>query len=794
MTPILLVDDREANLLVLEAILERMPVRTLRATSGAEALGIAATQPLAAVVMDVHMPDMSGFDAARKLREIPSASSTPIIFVTADTGDATLQEAYALGAVDLMAKPFRADALRAKVAVFVRLFEREEELRRQSSFLQAVLEGVQDAVVACDGEGRMTVVNRAAKALLGAADPGLRPEEWPAAYRFLEEDSRTPMPPERVPLLRALRGEAVSHQPMVVVSPGGDERHVLAAASPLRTPAGEVLGAMASAHDVTAQREADAARSLASVEHVKRNVAEAAAQRLKESEERFSALLNSSGEGILGLAEDGTCMFANRAATAMLGYEDDQLIGREVHTLVQHSDAGGEPLAPERSRILEALRSGTPVRASDEVFWRKDGQPLHVFYSVHPMMLNRQRTGAVLTFVDLTERRLQEQQLRRSQAELTRLADRLTASDRAKGEFLATLAHELRNPLAPITTGLHLLRLADLGEKAGGTVAMLDRQVKALTRLVDDLLDIARISNDKIELRSDPLDLRQIVHTAVEISGPLIEQQHHSLRVDVPDTRVCVRGDAVRLAQVVSNLLNNAAKYTPAGGKIDVQLEVEGGTATVCVRDSGLGIPATQLQSIFEMFSQVPAHRSYVQGGLGIGLNLVKRLVSLHGGTVSVQSEGEGKGSAFCVHLPVAADAPEDETQEDAGGPSGGQRKLRIIVVDDNVDAGETLATLLEMHGHEVRTASSGQEASALATEFHPDLAFLDIGLPDMSGYELAATLRASPALSATRLVALTGWGAAKDKEQSRRAGFDAHLTKPISIEQLQSVLEETVA
>jgi PAS domain S-box-containing protein len=386
--------------------------------------------------------------------------------------------------------------------------------------------------------------------------------------------------------------------------------------------------------------------------------------------------------------------------------------------------------------------------------------------------------------IDISARKQTEDELRRLNVELSE-------ADRRKDEFLATLAHELRNPLAPITNALEILRLKDPGDPdMRWTRDVIDRQVRQMTRLVDDLLDVARITRARIDLRRERVALAAVVHGAVEAARPSIEASGHELRVQLPDAPIWLDADPTRLTQVLLNLLNNAAKYTPRGGRIDVEAAVEGGQALVRVRDTGIGIASEHVGNLFEMFSQIVPALERSQGGLGIGLALARGLVELHGGSVQARSDGPGQGSEFTVRLPLA-DAPANATVAAAPAPPTAS-PLRVLVVDDNVDAADSLAVMLELHGHAVAVAHDGPAALEAAGRFAPDVMLLDIGMPGMNGYEVAERLRQEEVRGGRRmlLVALTGWGADEDKRRAMSAGFDHHLTKPVDPAGLDAVLE----
>ncbi|WP_229463903.1 ATP-binding protein [Massilia sp. 9I] len=379
--------------------------------------------------------------------------------------------------------------------------------------------------------------------------------------------------------------------------------------------------------------------------------------------------------------------------------------------------------------------------------------------------------------------------------ERVRSTEALREADRHKSEFLATLAHELRNPLAPIRNGLEVLRISEGQPAATAKVrAMMERQVGQMVHLVNDLLDIARVSTGKVVLKVERITLQAVVASAVETSLPLLEAAHHTLQLRMPEQAVWLDVDLVRMSQVLSNLLSNAAKYTPGAGRIAVEAELEGGEVLIRVSDTGIGIAPEAIASIFDMFTQVERSLDRSKGGLGIGLSLVRHLVALHGGTVGAESRGPGQGSSFTVRLPVAqaVAAPPPAPAATAADPGIQAQGLRILLVDDNTDAADSLASLLEAAGHTVCTVYDGGEALRLAPSFAPDLAFLDIGMPGMDGYQTARALRALPQLDGLRLAALTGWGAAEDRVRSREAGFDHHLLKPASPEQLAQLLSFT--
>jgi signal transduction histidine kinase len=385
------------------------------------------------------------------------------------------------------------------------------------------------------------------------------------------------------------------------------------------------------------------------------------------------------------------------------------------------------------------------------------------------------------------ERRTSE--LVKANADLRQAEAALREDDRRKDEFLATLAHELRNPLAPICNAVQVLRLEEsLPDEGRAAVSVIDRQSRQMTHLVDDLLDISRITRGKLDLRMQPIKLQDVIQGAVETSRPLIDARRHQLAVELPAEELTLNGDLTRLSQILSNLLNNAAKFTEPGGTISLSTKRDGQDALISVRDNGVGIPSEMLPNVFQMFAQVDWHRDRSQGGLGIGLQLVKSLVEMHGGTIEASSAGPGQGSEFRVRLPIAA-ASATEVTEPPPCAANANGRLRVLVVDDNRDNAESLRMLLGFMGHTVRAALDGSEGIRAAEEFRPDVVLLDIGMPKLDGNEVCRRIRSQDWGRDMVLIAQTGWGQEEDRRQTRDAGFDYHLVKPINHASLSAVL-----
>jgi signal transduction histidine kinase/CheY-like chemotaxis protein len=421
-------------------------------------------------------------------------------------------------------------------------------------------------------------------------------------------------------------------------------------------------------------------------------------------------------------------------------------------------------------------------------------------YACNPLLVNDQVLGT-LSFASRSKDQFDAEDLDLLQTvshyvtlahERMRLVQQLRLADRRKDEFLATLAHELRNPLAPVRNAIQVLQLKGPPvPELQWARDVIDRQMQQMTRLIDDLLDVSRISRGKIELRRERVNLVRVVQGAVETSRPLIEEQGHELKVALSPEPVFLDADVTRLAQVFGNLLTNAAKYTGRGGRIDLTAERQGSEVVVSVKDTGIGIPVGKLQSIFEMFAQVEGALGRSQGGLGIGLSLAERLVEMHGGSITAHSDGPGRGSEFVVRLPVAVERPDDPpVGEDDGRPAATPR-LRILVVDDNRDGAESLGLMLQILGHDVRTAYDGAEAVQAAGDYRPDVVLLDIGLPKLNGYDACRRIRERSWGRNMAVVAVTGWGQDEDKQRSKAAGFDRHLVKPVSVDALVNLLAE---
>lgn len=505
---------------------------------------------------------------------------------------------------------------------------------------------------------------------------------------------------------------------------------------------------------------------------------------------RLAALaLHSPTPALIFDGDDHRITIANARLLDIVRGRD--VIGRPV--LEAFPELRGQPIL----KVLDQVRSSGEHYTAKEFlirFDRGDGVIEDRYFSldVGPVReTGRGVTGLMVVGFEVTEQVLTRRDAE-MQSRITREAlARAEQASRAKDEFLAMLGHELRNPLSPILTALQLMRMRG---QASREHAVIERQVEHLVRLVDDLLDVSRITRGKIELRRQRVELSEVVSRAVEIASPLLEERRQRLLVDVPRRGLALYSDPERLAQVVSNLLTNSAKYSEPGGCIEVTAGRARDAVSIRVKDSGVGIAPEMLGRIFDLFVQQPQAKDRALGGLGLGLAIVRSLVELHGGRVRAESAGVGRGSEFLVELPAASAALEASENKDAGSeadPAEVQAGDRILVVDDNEDAAHLLADALKELGYVVRVAADGPSALRIAGEFRPNTALLDIGLPVMDGHEVARRLRGMPWAGDLRLVAITGYGQASDRRASRAAGFDAHLVKPVDLDKLASVIED---
>ena len=692
-----------------------------------------------------------------------------------------------------------------------RALEEEQRLASEVRFrLAAIVESSDDAIVSKTLDGTIQSWNAGAQRLFGYTS---------------EEAVGKPItliiPPElhdeeRHILRRLAKGERIDHFETIRVTRGGERLAISLTVSPVRNARGVIVGASKIARNITERRLMEEA--------------------LRE-ETRVLHVLNNVGAGLAGARLDleRIVQVMTDAATEVSGaaygaffyrMQDEQGVR---HVLYGLSGATREafahfPLPRGTTLLAPAFNGERTVRCEDVTKDARYGQnapyhgmppahlPVRSFLAVpvlsgsgelhgallcgHPQpgMLSQRSERLVMSVaaqaaIAIDNARLYEA-AQREIANRKRAEAALSEADRRKDEFLALLAHELRNPLAPIRYAVAM------GKKTGRTPEqqrraeeIIERQAEHMSRLLDDLLDVSRITHGTLELKKGRTELTSVVAAAIEAARPLLDARQHTLSLDLPKETVRLDADSVRIAQILSNLLINAAKYTDAGGRIELHARQEGRTVAISVKDNGIGISAEMMPKLFTLFSQARPALERSEGGLGIGLALVRGLVDLHGGTIEARSKGLNRGSEFTVHLPVVVAAPEQSAGEADAEPSPSE-PLRVLVADDNRDSAETCGMLLELAGHKVRIAHTGQAALDLAHRFHPHVLLLDIGMPELNGYQVAEAIRAAPWGRNMVLIAVTGWGQEADKRRALAAGFDHHLTKPIDVTRLEALLQ----
>lgn len=652
--------------------------------------------------------------------------------------------------IDDSAAPMRDRGTVGAVLVFRDVSERRKA-ERERSRLAAIVESSDDAIVSKSLEGIIQTWNASAERLFGyTADEAIgKPITIIIPRERLDE--------EREILSRLRRGVRIDHFETVRVAKDGRQLDISLTVSPIRDAGGRVVGASKVARDITEKKraEADLARLTAESERQRR---------------MFDTALSHTVDFVYLFDTTGRFTYANKSLLDLWDKNLEQVIGRNFFELGYPHDLAARLQAQIRE-VIETKRSLRDESPYTSVL----GTRSYEYIFVPVVGTNGEVEAVAGSTRDITERKRNEEDLREA--------------DQRKDEFIALLAHELRNPLAPIRNGLEVIRMSPNRTVRERSQAMMDRQLTHMVRLVDDLLDMSRVSRNKMELRRSRVTLADAIHAAVETAGPAVEEGGHELTVSLPRAPIYLDADLTRLAQVFGNLLTNSAKYTPRGGKIWLSAERRGSEAVVSVRDTGIGIPPRFLPRIFDMFSQVERSVERETGGLGIGLALVKGLVEMHGGSVAAESEGPGKGSTFTVRLPVAEHTEPNASPADVNRVKSGSR--RVLVVDDNRDGAESMAEMLRLLGNEVTTAHNGLEAIRLAEEFRPDVILMDVGMPRLNGLDATRRIRAEPWGQDTRIIALTGWGQEGDREQSREAGCNGHLVKPVNLIDLEKLLAE---
>lgn len=743
---LLVVEDEAIVAADLAEKLTQLGYQVLAITArGDEAVTLALTLKPDLVLMDIRL--QGPIDGITAAEQIHSRSDVPIVFLTAHSDPRTLERAKITEPFGYILKPFEERELHTVVEIALHRHQTERLLRESEQRYRSLFEYNLDAIFSLDAQGRFVTANPAAERLSGYTTEELKERH------FLE----LCMPELREVAKDSFR-DAICRQcrdfELSMSRKDGARRDLFITGAPVIVD-GEVIGVSCLARDITEHKASERA--------------------LRESEQRLKAIVETAVDGIITIDERGTVESVNAAIEPLFGYPVAEIVGRNVSQLIpepyrsEHDGALARYLKTGDRRVIGVRRE---MRGR-----RKDGSEFPMELSVTETCLSDLCffTGIIR---DITERK--------------QLENQLIEADRKKDEFIATLAHELRNPLGPIRNAVAVLRQEGLEERSLSWCRdVIERQVGQMARLLDDLLDVSRITSGKLAPSLERLELATVLDQAREATKALIDEHHHKLTVSLPPEPIWLDADPIRLVQVFSNLLTNAAKYTEKGGHIQVAAERCGNEIVVSVKDTGIGIAAKHLPHIFDMFSQVESALNRSHGGLGIGLSLTKNLVEMHGGSITAQSDGPSLGSEFVVRLPVI------ETSPVGAGPQGTERAMsatrlyRILVADDNRDCAESLALMLEFDGHEVRIAYDGAEAIQAAEAFRPDIVILDIGMPKLNGYDACRNIREQPWGQNMVLIALTGWGQDKDKRKTQEAGFNYHLVKPVESNQLMNLLAE---
>jgi two-component system CheB/CheR fusion protein len=624
-----------------------------------------------------------------------------------------------------------------------------EQARARLAQLSAIVESADEAIIGKSLDGIITSWNNGANRLYGYSA-----EE--AIGRHASFLAPAGLKDVLDPILRQVReGRPAERIETRRVRKDGTLVDVSVTYSPIVDATGTIIGTSAISRDITQLVRAR--------------------QEVEDREERIRLLLDSTAEAIYGIDLSGVCTFCNSACARLLGYDSPaDLIGRQMHGLIHHTLPDGAPYPPEQSPIYRAMRNREGSHVEDEVLWRANGTSFPAEYWSHPIVRGNEVIGAVVTFLDITERRQAEQDVH--------------DGVRRREQFLAMLSHELRNPLAAILSATRLLENGewpDDGSREAGRVV--ERQAKHMARLLDDLLDVARITRGRIVLRNERLDLRETTRSAIESLGPFIEEHGTRLVIEMEDHPIPIFGDPTRLQQIQANLVGNASKYSPPGSEVRIEVRRDAEHALIRVSDTGRGIEPDVLPRIFDLFVQGRQSIERPEGGLGIGLTLARSLVELHNGSIEARSAGVGLGSVFTVRLPLAV-APTTT------GPKASPRPpvKTVVLVEDQPDARRMMQLFLEGEGIRVHTAENGMDGIATIERVRPDLALVDLGLPVMSGFELARRIRSNVDNTSIWMVALSGYGQDSDIQAALDAGFDEHLTKPPDHSRLQQILSGT--
>ncbi|MFN3649317.1 MAG: response regulator [Armatimonadota bacterium] len=797
-TIIVTVDDNQSNRYAVARILRRAGFEVYEAGTGEEALALAEKNP-DLMILDINLPDLDGFEICRRIKSNPETAATAVLHLSGLATD--LQDrVHGLdsGADAYLTLPVEPTELLATVRALLRIRTAEEEARALASQWQQTFDAISDGVCLLDGRGFIRRCNRAAAGMLQLPSPA-DAEGKPFELLLQQLRAGDDLPGLSLPeeLARETRQVRLG------------ERWYRITADAIASDTGQPSGSVCILSEITERKRA--------------------AETLQARSDRLKLLSEAASVLLLGDAPENWIAELYRRVGEYLHLDIylNYLVSPDAHSFVLASHYGLDPITAERIGVIPLgvmARSDTTSTSADGAAGAGPGLPdvelIRSFgvsaYACYPLLAHGQLMGTfsfgsrrcdrfdpddlalVQTLCDQVAMAVDRTRLI---GELKQRAEELAEADQRKDDFLAMLAHELRNPLGAINNALHILaRIGSQSDQETQHRETVARQLGHLGRLVDDLLDVSRISRGKIELRREPVDVAQAVRHAVESCRSLLEERGHRLDLELPETALWVDADPTRLEQVVSNLLNNAAKYTEPGGEIRVAVRrstlpdrSSTAAASIVVRDTGIGISPEMLRRVFDPFAQGAQALDRSAGGLGLGLTLVRNLAELHGGTVGVVSEGSGRGSEFDVRLPLSTgpvlELPLDEPKN--GGRGSGERAVRhVLLVEDNEDARETMRDLLELMGYRVDTASEGRSGVLLAQELRPDAALIDIGLPGLTGYEVAQAIRGVEVGREIFLVALTGYGTPEDRDRALAAGFDRHLVKPVDPEELHRVLQ----
>ncbi|GFE91696.1 hybrid sensor histidine kinase/response regulator [Steroidobacter agaridevorans] len=773
-TSILLVDDQPARLLTYEAVLSGMDVECVRALSGREALKQLLSREFALILLDVNMPDMDGFETARVIREHPRWERTPIIFVTGmNISELDQLKGYEVGAIDYISVPVVPEILRTKVSVLVELHQRRRHLETlNNSLTQARTElEIRHANAIAERDAQLHAVFEHPTEMFVVLQAMRDPCGTIVDFQYRDANANS------LDLLGYTRKQLVGCLLTEMFDPEQASRVIAQCAQVLQTR--QVCRYEAQHRDkdffVTLFAMGPDCVVSSGTNITERKRAEAA---LRHSEARQRALLDHAPVGVAHHSLDGKFEYVNRAFCKLTGYSSEELYTKRWQDLTHPED-----VTRDQQLAQQVIGGKLDDYTVETRYVRKDGSIVWVNLFGNFVADDQGRAVQGLAVaIDITDQINSQRLLRESE---TRLRD---ANER-KDEFLAMLSHELRNPAAAIGNAAQALsRLAVNREKEQSLIGIVERQIGQLGHLLDDLLDVSRITQGRIEINRERISLQSCIDVALETTQPQIQEKKHRLTLSMCPEPLWVDADKVRLAQCIANLLTNAAKYTESGGEIHVRTMTENDAAVVSISDNGIGMPAELIPRAFELFEQGERALDRSQGGLGIGLAVCRMLMEMQGGTVTGSSPGVGHGSTFTLRMPLAQETHDASTDEstDCGSPG------RVMIIDDNRDAADSLALLLQLEEHATLTAYSGSDALEQAVRFNPHFVLLDIGLPEMDGYEVARRMKAI--VPQARLIAVTGYGLAGDKQRSADSGFEAHLVKPVNLTDIQTTFAALTA